>query len=74
VRRVATSRRRLVGVLRRRPRLDRAAVSPESGAAVRRLDELRALLRLVERGLLSAEELEREQLKIRREALSPAAD
>ncbi|MCB8956927.1 MAG: hypothetical protein H6529_10650 [Nocardioides sp.] len=68
MKRVATSRRRHVGVLRRRPRLDPAAVTPESGAAVRRLDELRALIRLVDRGLLSPEELEREQLKVHRGA------
>ena len=32
------------------------------------LDELRALIRLVDRGLLSPEELEREQLKVHRGA------
>lgn len=65
MKRVAGSRRRHVGVLRRRPRLDPGA--PEApGGAVRRLAEVRALLRLVERGLLSAEEFEREQAKVYR--------
>lgn len=67
MRRVAASRRRHLGVLRRRPRLDPAAVVPATGSAVRRLDELRALLRLVERGLLSPEELDREQAKVYRD-------
>lgn len=64
--RVASSRRHLVGVLRRRPRLGPVAFEAPSGAAVRRLAEVRVLLRLVERGLLSAEEFEREQEKVYR--------
>ena len=64
MRRVAVSRRQHVDLLRRRPTLDPVAVEATAPAAVRRLDQLRALLRLVERGMLSAEEFERQQAKV----------
>jgi len=61
VRRVATSRRSHVDLLRRRPLLDPVmGVSPGS-TAVSRVVQLRVLLHLVERGVLSAEELELQQ-------------
>ena len=65
MKRVATSRRGHVDLLRRRPLLDPVvAVSPAS-TAVNRVVQLRVLLHLVERGVLSAEELE-----LQRDALS----
>ncbi len=64
MRRVATSRRQHVGLLRRRPTLDPLMV--EQPAAVRRIHQLRALLRLVERGVLSAEEFELQEEKVYR--------
>ena len=61
VKRVASSRRSHVDLLRRRPLLDPVVgVSPAS-AAVSRVVQLRVLLHLVERGVLSAEELELQQ-------------
>lgn len=64
MRRVAASRERHVDLLRRRPTLDPVAV--DQGAPVRRVDQLRALLQLVERGVLSAEEFERQERKVYR--------
>ncbi len=64
MKRVASSRRRHVDLLRRRPVLDAVAVDPPASRAVRRVDQLRALLRLVERGVLSAEEFERQEEKV----------
>jgi hypothetical protein len=64
VKRVAASRRQHVDLLRRRPTLDPLTV--EQPGAVRRIDQLRALLRLVERGVLSAEEFERQEEKVYR--------
>jgi hypothetical protein len=64
VRRVAASRRQHLDLLRRRPRLDPGAVEPAANGAVRRLDQLRELLRLVERGVLSAEEFELQEEKV----------
>lgn len=62
MRRVASSRGSHVDLLRRRPRLDPVvATSTPAAAAVSRLDHLRVLLHLVERGVLSAEELEHQQ-------------
>ncbi len=61
MKRVATSRRSHVDLLRRRPLLDPVVgVSPAS-AAVSRVVQLRVLLHLVERGVLSPEELELQQ-------------
>jgi len=61
VKRVASSRRGHVDLLRHRPLLDPVAgVSPASTAASRVI-QLRVLLHLVERGVLSAEELELQQ-------------
>lgn len=60
MRRVGTSRRHLVDLLRQRPRLDPVAVDPPASGAVGRVDQLQALLHLVERGVLSAEEFERQ--------------
>ncbi len=58
MKRVAASRRSHVDLLRRRPRLDPVAVTTPVSAAAGRIDQLRVLLHLVERGVLSAEELE----------------
>jgi hypothetical protein len=62
VRRVPGSRRHHIDLLRRRPTLDPVAV--EQTGAVRRVDQLRVLLWLVERGVLSAEEFERQEEKV----------
>ena len=61
--RVTRSRRGRVDLLRRRPEWGPGGPSPGSDA-VRRVDQLRALVRLVERGVLSAEEFERQQEKV----------
>jgi hypothetical protein len=61
MRRVSASRRQHVDLLRRRPTLDPVEVEQP---AARRLDQVRALLRLVDRGVLSAEEFERQQEKV----------
>lgn len=62
MKRVASSRRHHVDLLRRRPPLDPAVVvDPPPSGATGRVDQLQALLRLVERGVLSAEEFERHQ-------------
>lgn len=63
MRRVATSRRQHLDLLRRRPTLDPVAVEQQPG---QRLDQLRALLRLVDRGVLSPEEFDRQQEKVYR--------
>lgn len=60
---VATSRRCHVDLLQRRPVLD-ADVDPLVSGAIRRVDQVRALLRLVERGVLSAEEFQRQVEKV----------
>jgi hypothetical protein len=66
LKRVAPSRGHLVDLLRRRPVLDPVDVDGTGWEAARRVDQVRALLRLVERGLLSAEEFEvREQQALR---------
>jgi hypothetical protein len=64
MRRVAVSRRQHVDLLRRRPTLDPVVAEQAATSAVRRLDQLRELLRLVERGVLSAEEFERQEQKV----------
>jgi hypothetical protein len=63
VKRVEGARRDHVGVLRGRPPLDPGAC-PSAGSTghLRRVDEIRELLRLVDRGLLSEEELDRQLL------------
>jgi hypothetical protein len=61
---MASSRRRHVDLLRRRPALDAVPVDPPAARAVRRVDQLRALLHLVERGVLSADEFERQEDKV----------
>jgi hypothetical protein len=63
VRRVATSRRQHLDLLRRRPALDPVPAVQQPG---QRLAQLRALLHLVERGVLSAEEFERQEEKVYR--------
>ena len=65
--RVAWSRRGHVGVLRRRPTLDTTADPSSTAAGVRRVDQVRALVDLYDRGLLSEEELEREQAEVFRD-------
>jgi hypothetical protein len=64
VKRVASSRLRHADLLRRRPRLDAVSVDPREVQAVYRVDQLRALLDLVERGLLSPDEFERQEDKV----------
>jgi hypothetical protein len=66
MRRVAGARRDHVGVLRGRPPLDPMARSAVGPVIVRRVDEVRRLLGLLDRGLLSEEELERQMAKIYR--------
>jgi len=63
VRRVASSRRSHVDLLRRRPVLDAVALEPPASGAVRRVDQIRLLVGLVERGVLSAEEFEHQEEK-----------
>ena len=66
MRRVASSRRGNVDLLRRRPVLETAGLDPPAPDAERRVDQLRALMRLVERGVLSAEEFERQEERVLR--------
>ena len=61
--RVAGARRDHVGVLRSRPPLDPMAKSAVGPVHVRRVDEVRRLLGLLDRGLLSEEEFESQLLK-----------
>ncbi|WP_244928468.1 SHOCT domain-containing protein [Nocardioides sp. W7] len=65
MRRAAASRRGHVGILRRPPTLDaKASGAASSPPSVRRTDQVRQLLRLVDRGVLSDEEFERQVLKV----------
>lgn len=66
MRRVEPSRRRHVDLLRRRPLPDAASVDSPAARAVARVDQLRALLRLAERGVISVGELERQEDKVLR--------
>jgi hypothetical protein len=66
VKRVASSRRRHLDVLRRRPVLYAVPVDPPASRALHRVDQLRALLHLVDRGVLSPDEFERQQEKVYR--------
>jgi hypothetical protein len=54
-------------VLRRRPTLDTTADPSSTAAGVRRVDQVRALVDLYDRGQLSEEELEREQAQVFRD-------
>lgn len=64
MKRVAGSRRDHTGLLRRPPPLD-AGVGPAAAALQpRRVDEVRQLLLLVDRGLLSEEEFEGQVRKV----------
>ena len=65
MRRVTRSRRGQVDLLRRRPEWGSWATSSPGSDAVRRVDQLGALVRLVERGVLSAEEFVRHEEKVR---------
>ena len=64
MKRVAGSRCSHVDLLRRRPVLDAVPAEPPAHGAVRRVDQVRALLLLVERGMLSPGEFERQEEKI----------
>jgi hypothetical protein len=66
VKRVASSRRSHVDLLRRRPLLDPVVGISPASAAMNRVVQLRVLLHLVERGVLSAEELELQQHSLSR--------
>ena len=70
MKRVASSRRSHVDLLRRRPLLDPVVGTSPASAAVSRVARLQVLLHLVERGVLSAEELELQQDSLSR--LPPA--
>jgi len=63
--RVATSRAHLLGVLRRRPVIDATADQYPPDLDVRRTNQVRELLSLVDRGLLSEEEFEQQQARLR---------
>ncbi len=65
MRRVTRSRRGQVDLLRRRPEGGSWTTPSPDADAVRRVDQLGALVRLVERGVLSAEEFVRHEEKTR---------
>ncbi|GAA4371895.1 hypothetical protein [Nocardioides caricicola] len=65
--RVATSRAHLLGVLRRRPVVDVTADQFMPEVDVRRSNQVRELLTLVDRGLLSEEEFEQQQRRLHRD-------
>jgi len=67
--RVATSRTHLLGVLRRRPVVE-ASEHHLSELDVRRTNQVRELLSLVDRGLLSEEEFARQQDRLVRDPLA----
>jgi hypothetical protein len=62
MKRMAGARRDRLGVLRGRPSLDPRTGSTVGSSELRRVDEIRELLRLVDRGLLSEEELDAQLL------------
>ena len=64
MKRVSGSRRDHVGVLRRRPPLDPRADAALVPLSPHRVDEVRQLLGLVDRGLLSEEEFDAQLRKI----------
>ena len=65
MRRVTRSRRGHVDLLRKRPEAGPWTTSSPGSDAVRRVDQLGVLVRLVERGVLSAEEFVRHEEKVR---------
>ena len=71
MKRVASSRRSHVDLLRRRPLLDPVVGTSPASAAASRVVQLRVLLHLVERGVLSAEELELQQDSLSRRPPPP---
>lgn len=64
MRRVSVSRRDHAGLLRRPPPLDPRGGPVETPVQPRRVDEVRQLLQLVDRSLLSEEEFERQVRKL----------
>lgn len=64
MKRVSASRRDHAGLLRRPPPLDPRVGPVVAPVQPRRVDEVRELLLLVDRGLLSEEEFERQVLKV----------
>jgi hypothetical protein len=66
VRPATGSRRGRVDLLRTRPDCGPGDLPAISSDAVRRVDQVRALVLLVERGVLSAEEFERQEEKVYR--------
>ena len=64
MRRVAFSRERHVDLLRGPPVLNAAPADPTAHRAVHRLDQVRALLHLVDRGVLSPGEFETQESKV----------
>lgn len=64
MKRVSMSRRDHAGLLRRPPPLDPRVGPAVAAVQPRRVDEVRELLQLVDRRLLSEEEFERQVLKV----------
>ena len=62
--RVASSRAQLLGVLRRRPVVDVTTDQRQPDIDVRRSNQVRELLSLVDRGLLSEEEFAQQQKRL----------
>jgi hypothetical protein len=62
--RVASSRDHLLGVLRRRPVVDATRDQRRPDLDVRRSNQVRELLSLVDRGLLSEEEFAQQQERL----------
>jgi len=64
MRRTAQSRRQHLGVLRSPPALDTRSSASAALPGLRRSDEVRQLLRLLDRGVLSEEEFDRQMRKV----------
>lgn len=64
MRRAAESRRQHLGVLRSPPALDPRSGGGAAPPGLRRSDGVRQLLRLLDRGVLSEEEFERQMRKV----------
>jgi len=71
MKRVATSRAHLLGVLRRRPVVDAMADQYTPELDVRHTNQVRELLSLVDRGLLSEEEFEQQQARLHGDDYTP---
>lgn len=67
MKRVAQTRENHPGVLSRRPAIDRPLAETTVPLPVDEVDQLRELVDLVDRGLLSREEFERQRRKVTRD-------